>query len=147
MASTTQVYSRFGCLALTVLFAAGCGRGPERVPVSGQVLIDGKPLTNGEITVAPLGKRAAFSTIDSEGRFQLTTYETGDGTSLGTHPVSIHSGEFLDPSHKLWHVPKKYANLTTSGLSVTIDGPTDSLVVNLTWAGGKPFVETIQGGE
>ncbi len=128
-------------------FAVGCSQGPERFPVSGQVLIDGKPLTTGEITVAPLGKRAAFSTIDSNGQFQLSTYEPGDGTSAGTHPVSVHSGEYLDPTHKRWNVPKKYANLTTSGLSVTIDGPTDALVVNLSWDGGKPFVDTIKGGE
>ena len=126
---------------------AGCGQRHERVRVSGHVLLDGKPLAKGEITFAPLGKRAAFATLDAEGRFQLTTYEMGDGTSLGTHPVSVHSGEFLDPSHKLWRVPKKYASLTTSGLSVSVDGPTDAIVINLTWDGGKPFVETIQGGE
>jgi len=130
-----------------VLVVAGCGQSLERVPVSGQVLIDGKPLTTGEITVSPSGKRAAFGNIDSEGRFQLATYEPGDGTSLGTHPVSVHSGEFLDPTHKRWNVPKKYANLTTSGLSATIDGPTDSLIINLSWENGKPFVETIRGGE
>lgn len=139
--------SRLIVLVVIAVFATGCGRGPERVPVAGQVLIDGKPLTSGEITVAPQGMRAAFSTIDSEGRFKLSTYEPGDGTSLGTHPVSVHSGEFLDPTHKRWNIPKKYANLSTSGLDVTIDGPTDSVVINLSWEGGKPFVETIHGGE
>jgi len=146
MASVKVGCSGLACLAVVMSFA-GCGQGPERVPVSGQVLLDGKPLTKGEITVAPLGKRASFATLDAEGRFQLTTYEMGDGTALGTHPVSVHSGEFLDPSHKLWRVPKKYASLTTSGLSVSVDGPTDAIVVNLSWDGGKPFVETIQGGE
>lgn len=146
MASVKVSRSRLAYLAV-MMSIAGCGQGPERVPVAGQVLLDGKPLAKGEITVAPLGKRAAFATLDAEGRFQLTTYDMGDGTSLGTHPVSVHSGEFLDPSHKLWRVPKKYASLTTSGLSVSVDGPTDEIVINLTWNGGKPFVETIQGGE
>jgi hypothetical protein len=110
-------------------------------------MIDGKPLTKGEITVAPAGKRAAFSNIDANGRFELMTYEPGDGTSLGTHRVTVHSGEFLDPSHKLWNIPKKYASPTNSGLEINVEGPTDALVINLTWDGGKPFVETIRGGE
>lgn len=137
---------RLAAVATLLLILAGCGQGPERVPVSGQVMIDGKPLTKGEITVAPQGKRAAFSTIDPQGHFQLTTFEPGDGTALGTHPVTVHSGEYLDPTHKHWNVPKKYANLSTSGLTITVDGPNDAVVINLSWDGGKPFVETIQGG-
>ena len=147
MVVRTTSFILVSSLSVALSCAVGCGPGTERVRVAGQVLIDGKPVTKGEITVAPAGKRAAFGTIDSEGRFTLTTYEPGDGTTLGTHSVAVHSGEFLDPMHKMWNVPKKYANLATSGLSLNVDGPTDSAVINLSWDGGKPFVETIQQGK
>ena len=29
----------------------------------------------------------------------------------------------------------------TSGLTCEISGPTDALTINLTWDGGKPFIE------
>jgi hypothetical protein len=43
-----------------------------------------------------------------------------------------------------WHAPKKYFRYKSSGLTEEITGPTDSLVINLTWDGGKPFVERIR---
>jgi len=51
-------------LFLLSLFAIGCSDGrPDRVPVSGQVLIDGKPLTCGGVTFIPDGHRASHGTI------------------------------------------------------------------------------------
>lgn len=40
-----------------------------------------------------------------------------------------------------WLAPKKYWSPASSGLTATIDGPTDSLVIELTWNGGKSFFE------
>lgn len=130
-----------------VATAAGCGDGrPARVPVSGQVLIDGAPLSHGFIRLAPAGARPATAEIGPDGRFTLKTFEPGDGAVLGTHPVAIFGAEQLSPSKQRWHAPKKYANAKTSGLTATIDGPTDSLLIELTWDGGKPFVETVDDG-
>jgi len=128
--------------------AGGCGDGrPARVPVSGQVLIDGKPLTCGFIRLMPSGVRPASAQIGPDGHFTLQTFEPGDGTVPGTHPVMVLAAEQLSGSKQRWHAPKKYANTATSGLTATIDGPTDSLVINLSWEGGKPFVETVGAGE
>ncbi|MBN1589185.1 MAG: hypothetical protein JW888_06705 [Pirellulales bacterium] len=134
-------------MAMIVATFAGCGDGrPTRVPVSGQVLIDGKPLSHGFIRLTPEGARAATAEIGPDGRFTLKTFEPGDGVVPGTHPVVILGAEQLGPRKQRWHAPKKYANAKASGLTAAIDGPTDSLLIKLTWDGGKPFDETVDDG-
>ena len=121
----------------------GCsGRSVERVPISGRVLLDGKPLAQGIITVSPKGVRQAGGDIVN-GEFSLMTYEAGDGTALGTHSVAIFSTEYLGLSKRRWLIPKHYSNATTSGLSMTVDGPSDSVIFELTWGKRKPFIEYI----
>lgn len=129
-------------LALGFLLLIGCGDGrPTRVPVAGKVLIDGQPLTKGFVRVVPANDRAATGAIDEEGRFRLTTFEQGDGCVPGTHPVEIIALESISDTETLWLVPKKYHQAATSGLTVTIDGPTDDLTIELTWNGGRPYIE------
>ena len=138
------------CLLLTstIVLVAGCGDSlPKRVPVSGQVLIDDKPLTQGSIRLFPSNARPATGEIGPDGRFQLTTFGDQDGVVLGTHAVAVNALEILSSKSQRWHVPKKYSNPRTSSLTAVIDGPTDSLKIELTWDGGKPFVETVSGGE
>lgn len=128
--------------ALLVPFlAAGCSEGPRIVPVSGQVLIDGKPLQHGFVQVIPAGFRPASGPIGSDGRFQLTTLKPNDGCVIGQHPVAVIGVETINPQSQRWHAPKQYTDPTKSKLTVTIEGKTDDLTINLTWAGGKPFVE------
>lgn len=124
----------------------GCsGSSVERVPVSGRVLLDGKPLAHGTIIVTPQGVRPAGSEI-VDGEFSLMTYEAGDGTALGTHSVAISSKEVLGPARQRWLIPKHYSRATTSGLSLTVDGPTDSALFELSWGKGKPYIENIDSG-
>ena len=122
---------------------AGCGEGgPKIVPVSGVVTIDGQPLTYGHIQVIPTGWRPATSRIGSDGKFMLTTTVSGDGCAVGTHPVVVLAGEALAPDTTKWHAPKKYTDIKTGNLTVTVTGPTTDLKVELKWEkGGKPFVE------
>ncbi len=136
-------FSRSALVALAALLlsTAGCVRGPRIVPVSGQVLIDGKPLEHGFVQVIPEGYRAASGKIGPDGRFQLTTFAPNDGCAVGSHPATVIGVETINPTSQRWHAPKKYADPATSGLTVTIEGPTDSLTIKLTWDGGKPFVE------
>jgi hypothetical protein len=120
----------------------GCSDGlPERVPISGTVMIDGKPLTCGSIMVIPQGERPAGSSISADGRFTLTSYRLNDGVVPGTHKVSIQATQHLNERDTRWLTPKKYGNPATSGLTVTITEATDNLIINLTWEGKKPFVE------
>jgi hypothetical protein len=128
-----------GCL-LPACWGCGDGR-PRRVPVSGQILIDGEPLPVGNIRVVPDDARAATGTIGPDGRFSLTTFDQDDGCVPGTHAVVITAYEPISGSAIRWLAPPAYRQLDTSGLTATIDEPTDSLVIELSWNGGRPFIE------
>ena len=123
----------------------GCSEEIERIPVRGRVLIDGRPLKYGYVTVTPQGARPAMGQLDQDGRFDLTTYKPGDGTVLGTHPITVNAGEVLDSVRVRWHAPKKYAGLTTSGLSIEVTRDMEEEVaVEITWGGHAPFVESAE---
>ena len=129
------------CLALA-LANAGCGDGrPARLPVSGQVLIDGKPLGYGYVRFVPKGARPSGGYLDKEGRFTLGCYSKDDGVIPGEHQVEVDAAEAISSTQRHWHAPKKYRSFRTSGLKQQVTEPTDSLVINLTWDGGKPFTE------
>lgn len=119
----------------------GCGDSLGLVPVSGQVTIDGEPLKYGSIQVVPDGAPAAYGTIGSDGRFTLETGDGGEGVVQGTHKVAIVANEPQGSGAQMWHAPMKYRDFLTSGLTLTVDGPTEDAKVELSWNGGKPFVE------
>jgi hypothetical protein len=123
----------------------GCGdKHPGLVPVSGTVTIDGKPLALGQIRILADGHRPAIGSIEEDGSFTLSCFEVGDGAPTGTHLATIAAVEQLTERSNRWYAPKKYASKVSSGLWVTIDGPTDDLNIELTWAGSgqsAPFVD------
>jgi hypothetical protein len=120
----------------------GCGEGrPERVRISGQVLIDGQPLTHGYVRFVPTDARASRGELDSNGRFELGCFEAGDGAVPGTHRVEISGMQRLSDWETRWHAPKKYADYKTSEVTREINGPTEAMLIELTWDGGKPFTE------
>jgi len=160
--------------ALVCSVMSGCGDGrPNRVPVSGQVYVDGEPLKlSGEIVVAgrrqsldvprmenggiwawvrvqPTNATEASGEIDKDGRFTLTMFEDeggGDGCVVGEHPVSVIAFKQINAGQKLYLVPPNYRDPATSGLKVKIDGPTDDLRIDLSWEGRGPFIETSASG-
>ncbi len=139
---------RAGCYLLcgTLIAVVGCGQAekrPDRVPVSGRVTIDGKPLEYGTVQVIPTGDRPASGKIGADGRFELMTYDPGDGCVLGQHRVAVIANESIDAGQR-WHAPKKYIDPEQSGLSINITGPTSDLVIELTWDGQEPFVERFE---
>jgi len=119
----------------------GCSDGrPTRVIVSGKVLIDGEPLRKGIVQFVSEGSRPSAGKLDKEGRFTLSCYEINDGIVPGTHQVMISAKEVLSESKVRWLAPPKYADYRKSGLSFEITEPTDDLTIEITWGGGKPFV-------
>jgi hypothetical protein len=131
-----------------LLCITGCSDRPQRYKVSGQVLIDGQPLKVGQLIVALSNARRAAAILDADGRFTLTTYDQddeGDGVVPGTHKVAVIGYEMITPTKAKWHAPKKYHDPETSGLTLTVTEDTDQAVINLTWDGGEPFVETSAG--
>ena len=128
-------------LVMVATLLTGCDSRPTRVPVAGQVLIDGEPLGLGTITLVPQGARASMGNIGKDGRFVLTCYEGDDGVIPGTHRVAVSANEGKGDTALKWFAPKKYADFRKSGLTVTIGEETEDLKIELTWDGGKPFVE------
>jgi hypothetical protein len=130
-------------LLVSFVSVVGCGDGrPQRVPVSGTVLIDGAPVPHGFVTFAPPKGRSASGQLDKQGRFTLTSYEPGDGTLAGTQRVAVLARESISETKAKWHAPKKYGDPNSSGIIVEITGPTDDLKIDLSWGGEKPSIET-----
>lgn len=124
------------CLLLLAISAAGCNQGPRLAPVSGVVLLDGKPVEAASVLFTPeAGGRPADGVTDKEGKFTLQTFEPGDGAVIGKHKVAITgmrmtgvqatsdglSGE-VDTSkvREVWFVPKKYSQPDSSGIEVEV---------------------------
>ena len=131
---------RYLLLIVCVCLLAGCDGRPRRVPVAGTVFIDGQPLKGGQIRVIPDKARSAQAMIDKEGRFRLGTFEVADGVVLGEHPVEIVSAEQVSGGIR-WLIPKKYSSISTSETTIKVERATDDMKIELTWAGGQPFVE------
>lgn len=141
----TPSHRRAWFVIVSALVAAGCGDDrPDRVPVSGQVLIDGQPLTCGFVRVMPVNARPATGTIGPDGRFTLTSFGQQDGCVPGKHPAMVLAVESVGANAQRWHAPKEYGNVATSGLEVEITGPTDALRIELSWKGGQPFEEKFE---
>lgn len=128
-------------LGLLLAAAIGCERGPGLVPVSGHVLIDGQPLQQGSIQFVHPSTRPAGGRIAKDGRFELSYLKAGDGALVGHYKVKVTAVEPVGTDQQRWLAPKKYADENTSGIEVDITGPKQDLAINLTWGGGKPFVE------
>lgn len=132
------------CL-IALAFASGCGDGrPDRKMVSGQVLIDGKPLGYGYVRFVPKNSRPSQAQLDENGRFTLSCYGADDGVVPGVHKVEVNGAEYVSSTEVLWHAPKKYSSFRFSPLTQEISDATDSLVINLSWDGGKPFKERVK---
>jgi hypothetical protein len=135
------------CAAVAVaITATGCGDGrPKRVPVAGQVLIDGKPLSFGYVGFVPENARSSVAKLDAQGRFKMSCFDAEDGVVLGKHAVEVIAREPIGEDKLKWHAPKKYASIDTSGLSEEITAPTNSLTIQLTWDGQPgPFIEVLR---
>jgi hypothetical protein len=143
LARTSRFLYRFFPTTICAFATIGCGDGrPARVPVSGRVLIEGQPLTHGYVRFAPSNSRASTGQLDSSGHFVLSCFEPGDGAVIGMHNVSVMAQEPIGQESIKWHAPKKYADPDTSKLTQEIIGPTDSIVINLTWGSQPgPFTE------
>ena len=119
-------------LVVSVAIASGCGDGrPLRVPVSGQILLDDKPLQDGFVRVIPNMGRSATGCFGADGWFSLTTYEKNDGCVLGKHSVEVVCYDIFNPTVLKPLIPDKYQNVATSDLTITIDEPTDALTIRL----------------
>lgn len=88
-----------------ILLCGGCREempdGPRvpTSPVTGQILVDGKPAASLAITLVPKFERSAevpssSAFTDEEGRFQIGTFESGDGAPAGEYAVTLFWGQY-----------------------------------------------------
>jgi len=126
-------------LACIVLVGSGCSDGrPSRVKVSGQVTLEGEPVTTGSVTFKPAsGGRIGAGNIQSDGGYLISMYEEGDGLPPGKYLVAISSSKDVNDTTRRWLAPKEYSKATTSGLTAEISEDTDSMNFELTWEGSK----------
>jgi len=89
---TRASWECFVCgVALAVL--AGCQAGSElgTVPVSGTVTLDGQAVADATIAFKPKASdgRVAVGVTAADGKFTLTTLQSGDGALPGSYAVTI----------------------------------------------------------
>jgi len=120
---------RMVCLFLAAVGAIGCSSssdGPELISVSGQVMLDGQPLSTGSILFKdPEGKsRSYFATIE-EGTYE-TKMETGkrrvEVSAIRPVPgkmVPNAAGDGFEPASEQY-LPARYNELST--LEIEVDG-------------------------
>lgn len=87
------------CLSLVVI---GCSGGdtqrPKTVQVSGVVTYAGTPVDQAEVTFVKDGiSRFPSGTTDSNGKYQLTTFDKNDGAVVGTYSVTVTKIEATGP--------------------------------------------------
>ena len=75
-------------VAMTLVGCAGSHE-LETATVRGLVTIDGSPLKSGMVYFNPMSGRGARGEIRSDGSFELTTYQDGDGAIVGEHKVFV----------------------------------------------------------
>jgi hypothetical protein len=132
------VFFRFLGPACLVLVAGGCGGSkPATAPVSGTVLLDGKPVAEAAVLFEPAGGGVpARGSTDATGRFSLSTFTRGDGALPGRHRVAIskmtmagikaddfglEDSSAAPASPPKSAIPRRYADPATSGLEATVE--------------------------
>lgn len=141
-ASRTYVLFLF---SLTTLLAVGCGGGSEisdgRVPASGTITLDGKPLESG--SVGFLGEGGASGVgIVKNGGFSVSQSANSTGIMPGSYKVTVTSWK-IEPGFEAPDgsinmegesaISAKYSSAEKSGLTATVaeDGSSD-IVIELT---------------
>jgi hypothetical protein len=123
--------------------AAGCsGSGLAIAPVAGVVTLDGQPVSEAGIMFQPVDAAMgppAYGATDEQGRFELITANQ-TGAAIGEHRVAISKTESIAipqrrglPIYKVKeHIPAKYGNYETSGLTATVEDDDNSFTFDLT---------------
>jgi hypothetical protein len=130
-------------LLSSALVAACSGRdeGKRVYPVRGKVLYLGKPAPGARVYLHPrdeANKSARIrpsGTVQEDGSFRLTTYQTDDGAPAGTYAVTVvwtDRGKRGDDDGKS-RLPDRYASPASSNLTVEVKETDNDLdTLNLT---------------
>lgn len=116
-------------LLMMCVGCSGGATGPKTIPASGKVTYKGEPVKSGSLAFAPADPKTSRATqaIIVEGEYKT---EPGKGLMVGEYKVTVqalkNSVAELDPKDAAKQgidnnaVPKKYMDLKTTDLEVTI---------------------------
>src|SRR5262249_24518965 len=120
--------------ALVAAACWGCGgdsEGPHigvTVPVKGKVMYKGQPLTGGNIRFEPEDAgRAAHGAIKSDGTFELTTFNTGDGAVPGVHRFAVDASARAGKAA----LPQKFRSPSSSHVEVEVAADKTEYAIDL----------------
>lgn len=112
--------------ACMLCLLAGCGSAAsDLVPVSGRVVLEGKPLATGTVSLRPNAAKGNASqhqptgSIDAQGRFQIYTTER-PGAAPGWYRVVVFATSQLDDTGKAHPgMPQSIIHLRYNGEGTT----------------------------
>ena len=120
---------------LVGLSFSGCGpSGPERVPLSGTVTYNGKPIADGRINFMPTKESAVpmSGAVIENGQYRV---DAKGGVPVGTHTVRIEAyggspapGQVLKPGSRPQYLPRKFN--VNSQLEITIEPGSGEMTKN-----------------
>jgi hypothetical protein len=128
---------------LSFFAASGCGEGNLAVyPVTGTVNVDSKPADGAMVTFCPtdgsdeLLKLRPRGVTGPDGKYQLTTFDEGDGAPAGDYKVIIQwpaktAGEQIIGSGPD-RLRGRYMDLQRSQFTVKVEGATEAPPFELT---------------
>lgn len=157
---------RFRWIAFCLLAMAGCGNPrPKLVPVEGTVTLDGEVVEGAIVAFEMINPPAEYgrpssAITDAAGKFQVQTYEPGDGLPPGKYRVLVQKREPIQPLGENYDsemgtvngrgiqyrmiVPAKYSDPTASGLEVEVTSKgLHPAVIALSSEGTGPQIQTI----
>ncbi|HJT32024.1 MAG TPA: hypothetical protein VJ783_08205 [Pirellulales bacterium] len=138
---------RLLCATVGLALATGCSKGSKErqfdlTPVSGVIMLDGKPLADAEVGfyylgAAPEGFPGSTGRTDAQGKYELQT-GTKKGTIAGQYRVTVSrlmapGGVTLNPSEGLdmgqlaasgqvtQTVPARYTGINSTDLATTVE--------------------------
>lgn len=123
------------CASVAIL-STGCEQRQQVVPVRGKVLYKGVPLKSGSVMFQPEGGIPASGQIGADGTFVLSTYDVGDGASIGVNKVRVVSTDAVGDSSQVEgklgtsQIPAHYNSFGTTPLTfdVTESGVEDAVL-------------------
>ena len=117
-----------GFLFVAIILSTGCKDPGEKLyPVSGKLLVDGKPVPAGNVTFYPDGNKGnetlhqPMSVIDADGRFELLVPGGRKGAPAGWYKVVVYAVDDPQPGKpNKYFVHKEYTDVETTPLKVEV---------------------------
>jgi hypothetical protein len=128
--------------AVALLVAAGCNRMDGRIPVTGRVTLDGKPVFGVVVRfyASPETKgNGGYGVADASGRFTAKTLQGRPGLYSGDYAITLeYIDVFMTPETEAARVniPAGYANSGGTPWKITVAPPRAELDLQAT-SGGK----------